>query len=254
MRVLLLGGTGEASRLAACLARDDRFDTTLSLAGVTQSPMLSPVPCRIGGFGGTDGLCAWLRAECIEAVIDATHPYAQRISANARYATEAAGVPLLRIERAPWRPQPGDRWTLVPDADAAAAAIGPVPLRVLLTVGSKSLAAFRAAPQHHYVIRCIDPPDPSLLPPHAELLLARGPFALAAEAALLANRHIARLVSKNSGGDATGAKLAACRNAGIPVVMIDRPDSVSGAAPTDPLAWLLALHRDRPPQPCERGA
>ena len=248
MRVLLLGGTGEASRLAACLAFDSRFDATLSLAGATQSPMLPPIRCRIGGFGGADGLCAWLRAERIEAVIDATHPYAQQISTNARRATEAAGVPLLRIERPPWRPQPGDRWTLAPNAEAAAAALGPAPRRVLLTVGSKSLAAFRAAPQHHYVIRCIDPPDPSLLPPHAELLLARGPFALAAEATLLADQRIRCLVSKNSGGDATGAKLAACRVAGIPVVMIDRPECVSDAPPTDPLEWLLALHRNRPPQ------
>ena len=250
--MLLLGGTGEASRLAACLALDDRFEATLSLAGATQSPMLPAVACRIGGFGGADGLRAWLRTEGIEAVIDATHPYARRISANARLATAAAGVPLLRIERSPWGAQTGDRWTLVPNAEAAAAALGPAPLRVLLTVGGKSLAPFRAAPQHHYVIRCIDPPDPSLLPPHGELVLARGPFALAAEAELLASRQIACLVSKNSGGDATAAKLAACRNAGIAVVMIDRPEPISGASPTDPLAWLLALHRA--PQPCARGA
>ncbi len=247
MRVLLLGGTTEASMLARHLAGDVRFAATLSFAGVTDHPVPPPIAWRVGGFGGADGLRTWLHAERIEAVIDATHPYAVRISRNAAVAAAAAAVPLWRVERPPWTEGAGDRWIRVGDAEAAAAALGETPQRVLLTLGSKGLAAFRDAPMHRYVVRCIDAPAPALLPPHAELVLARGPFALADETALLAAHRITRLVSKNSGGTATAAKLTAARQAGIVVVMIDRPPAALAASGTvaQALDWLEARHRER---------
>ena len=247
MRVLLLGGTTEASNLARQLAGDTRFRATLSLAGVTRNPAPSTLARRIGGFGGASGLYAWLRAEDVTAVVDATHPFAARISCNAAAAAAAAGIPLLRIARPPWEAEPGDRWVRVQDVENAAAALGRTPRRVLLTVGSKSLKPFRAAPMHDYVIRCIDAPDSSLLPPRAALLLARGPFALHSELALLESHRIQVLVCKNSGGEATSAKLQAARQAGLPVIMIDRPRALAvadGAIAADAMQWLLRLHQE----------
>ncbi len=146
MRVLILGGTTEASRLADALAGDGRHDATLSLAGVTRHPLLPAIPVRIGGFGGADRLAAWLQDHATEALVDATHPFAQAISRNAVLAAAEAGVPLLRVARPEWRPVPGDRWTVVPTMRAAAAALGPVQRRVLLTVGTREVGAFRDGP------------------------------------------------------------------------------------------------------------
>jgi precorrin-6A/cobalt-precorrin-6A reductase len=249
MRVLLLGGTTEASKLAELLADDPRFCATLSLAGVTQAPVLPRIAHRIGGFGGANGLSRWMRAQGIAALIDATHPYAVQMSRHAVLAAAEEGIPLLRINRPAWMPQDGDRWVMVRDAAEAAGALGDLPRRVLLTLGSKGVAAFCGAPAHHYVVRCIDAPDPSLLPPRSELLLARGPFTLGAELALLAERRIDVLVSKNSGGTATAPKLEAARRLGLPVLMIERPaaedDASSAVTAEDAMRWLLALHQGR---------
>ena len=250
LHVLLLGGTGEASALAAQLSDDSRFRATLSLAGVTRAPALPQIHHRIGGFGGVAGLSVWLRREAVAAVIDATHPYAVQMSRHAEAAAAETGIALLRIERPAWTAQEGDRWIHVRDAQAAAAALGAESLRVLLTLGSKSLAPFRAAPRHHYVIRCIDPPDPVLLPPQAELVLARGPFTLASEIALLRERRIDLLVSKNSGGDATVQKLHAARLLDRPMIMIDRPSGASLASTVETVEaagrWLVMLHGRQP--------
>ena len=251
MRVLLLGGTTEASALAAMLADDPGFSATLSLAGATRSPVLPATAYRIGSFGGVDGLAGWLRAERVEALVDATHPYAVQMSRHAAAAAANVGIPCLRIDRPAWTAQPGDRWTTVRDADAAAAALGAEPRRVLLTVGSKALLPFgRTA--HRYVIRCIDPPDPALLPPQAELLLARGPFTLDGETALLAERRIEVLVSKNSGGAATAPKLEAARRLGLPVLMIERPAPPGGASAAataaDAMRWLSERRLQRVPR------
>ncbi len=252
MRVLVLGGTGEASALAALLAEDRRFSATLSLAGVTRAPALPRIAHRIGGFGGAAGLADWLRADRTEALVDATHPYALQISRHAGLAAAAAGIPLLRVDRPPWAAQAGDRWQRAATLEGAAAALGPVPRRVLLTVGSKGLAPFRAV-AHRYVIRCIDPPDPDRLPEGATLLLARGPFTLQDETALLAQHRIERLVSKNSGGEATVAKLEAARRLGVTVVMIDRPAGGGGAADAvEAMRWLrqgLRLCRSQAAEP-----
>jgi precorrin-6A/cobalt-precorrin-6A reductase len=223
MRVLILGGTTEASELARMLAGDARFAATLSLAGRTRSPLAQPIPCRIGGFGGVDGLAAYLRAHRTDALIDATHPFAAQMSRHAAAAAGRAGTPLCVVLRPEWRKLPGDRWHVVPDMQAAASALGAAPQRVLLTVGQKDLAPFAAAPQHQYLIRSVDQPPPSSLPPGAVVITARGPFAVADERRLMQENAIEALVTKNSGGDATRPKLDAARALDIPVVMVARP-------------------------------
>lgn len=223
LRVLILGGTTEASALARLLVRDARFEPVLSLAGRTRAPVPPPIPWRIGGFGGASGLAAFLRAERIDALLDATHPFAARMSGNACEAAALTGVALLRINRPAWRRQAGDRWTEVADMAAAAHALGTVPLRVLLTIGQQDLAPFTAAPWHDYLIRSVDAPEPAHLPPRARVLAARGPFQETAERVLLGEENIEVLVTKNSGGSATAAKLAAARALGLSVVIVARP-------------------------------
>jgi len=223
VRVLILGGTTEASALARRLAGDARFDAVLSFAGVTRAPLLPPVAVRVGGFGGAAGLAAFLRAENFDVLIDATHPFAVQIKRNASAAAAQAGIAHLRALRPPWSAQPGDRWREVADMADAARALGDAPRRVLLTIGQKELAPFRAAPWHDYVLRSVDPPDPALVPRGAVVIAARGPFIVADEIALLRAHRIDVIVTKNSGGDATAAKLAAARALGIEVVMVRRP-------------------------------
>lgn len=221
-RLLILGGTGEASALARLLADDPRFAPTLSLAGRTATPAPSPIPRRIGGFGGADGLARYLAEAGVETLVDATHPFAARITANAVQAAARASIPLLRLRRPPWPTDPA--WLQADDATAAADLLGPAPSRVLLTVGRQDLAPFRTrAPHHEYWARSIDPPDPDVLPPRTHVLLARPPYALGHEVTLLARHRIARLVTKNAGGPATAAKLEAARRCGVDVVMIARP-------------------------------
>jgi precorrin-6A/cobalt-precorrin-6A reductase len=239
LRLLLLGGTSEASELGRRLAQDD-VEATLSLAGRTARPAASPLPTRIGGFGGVAGLARYLRENKIDAVVDATHPFAARMSANAVAACAQMGVALAVLTRPPWPLEPG--WREVGDATEAAEALGEAPRRVLLTVGRLSAGAFRAAPQHHYVLRSIDAPDD--LPPEVELVLARPPFSLADERELMIGRRIEIVVSKNAGSEATRAKLDAARELGLPVVMIRRPPA--GAATTfhDVESALRWIHRE----------
>ena len=254
MRLLILGGTTEANRLADALAGDPRHDVTLSLAGVTRTPVLPPVPVRIGGFGGADGLADWLRARETEALIDATHPFAREISRNAVLAAGRTGVPILRLARPEWRPVPGDRWLVVPTMQAAVLALGPQRRRVLLTVGTREVGAFRDGPSHDYVLRSVDPPPPDLLPPGCRVLAMRGPFGLDAELSLLRDLGTEVIVSKNSGGTATAPKLQAARRLGLPVILVARPPEPDGA-PTvadwpAALRWLEALdHATTSPTP-----
>jgi precorrin-6A/cobalt-precorrin-6A reductase len=224
MRILILGGTAEASALAKLIAGDDRFQPTLSLAGRTASPAAPPIPYRIGGFGGSEGLAAWIKAEGASAVVDATHPFAARISANAVKAASAAGVPLVTVIRPAWTPQKGDRWIPVPTPEAAGAALGPVPRTVFLTTGRLELPAFATAPQHSYIARVIDHPGDVALPPRIDFIYDRGPFDTAAEVRLFRERRADIVVSKNSGGSATYGKIEAARLLRLPVVMIERPD------------------------------
>jgi precorrin-6A/cobalt-precorrin-6A reductase len=237
-RILILGGTTEARQLAGKLARRADFSVTLSLAGRTESPVAQGVPVRVGGFGGAEGLAAHLREERIDLLIDATHPYATRISSNAAEAAAKSGVPIFALRRPGWEPVAGDRWTPVDSVAEAASALGMAPRCVFLAIGRQEAGAFEAAPQHRYIIRSVDPVEPKLVVPDALYLLARGPFPEAEERALLEKHGIDAVVSKNSGGEATYGKITAARALGIEVVMVRRPTlpGVPSAETVDALA------------------
>ncbi|PWC39061.1 cobalt-precorrin-6A reductase [Azospirillum sp. TSO35-2] len=223
LKALILGGTTEATALAKRLAGHPRIDARVSLAGRTKNPVLPPLPTRIGGFGGAEGLADYLRAEGIAAVIDATHPFAAQISANAALACARAGVPLRLLTRPAWAAGPRDRWIAVPDMAVAALAVRDLGDAVFLTIGRQEVAAFEATPDKRYLIRAVDPPEPMPALPRATLILDRGPFTLAGELALMRAHGVEVVVSKNSGGHATDAKLEAARELGLPVVMVERP-------------------------------
>jgi precorrin-6A/cobalt-precorrin-6A reductase len=239
--VLILGGTAEARQLAGLLADRTDIKATLSLAGRTAAPAAQPVPVRVGGFGGADGLASYLTAEGIDALIDATHPYAAVISRNAAEATAAARVPLVALRRPAWAAVAGDRWVDVDDMAAAVAALGATPSRAFLAIGRQEVAAFTAATQHHYLIRSVDPIEPPLNVPNATYIVSRGPFAEGDERVLLSQHRIETVVAKNSGGGATYGKIAAARSLGLTVVMLRRPalpDVPAVATPHDAVAWL----------------
>jgi precorrin-6A/cobalt-precorrin-6A reductase len=239
--VLILGGTAEARQLAERLAERGDLAVTLSLAGRTAAPAPQAVPVRRGGFGGADGLAAHLREQRIDALIDATHPYAAAISANAASAAAIAGVPLLALRRPPWKREAGDDWIEVAIVEDAVGALGIAPRRVFLALGRKELAPFVAAPQHVYLVRSVDPVDPPLAVPHASYITARGPFTEQQDRALLESHRIEVIVAKNSGGSATYGKIAAARTLRIPVVMLKRPvlpDVASVATIDAVIAWL----------------
>jgi precorrin-6A/cobalt-precorrin-6A reductase len=243
MRVLILGGTTEASLLARRLAQRDDIAAILSFAGRTENPRQPPIPFRIGGFGGVDGFYDFLLAQHIQAVVDATHPFAVRISENAISACQRAGVPLVAFTRPAWEQQDGDRWISADDTEAAVRALGEVPRRVLLTHGRLQLAPFASAPQHSYVVRTIDRPADIMTLPRHRLILARGPFLTGDEAQLMRQERIEIVVTKNSGGRSTYAKIEAARTLQIPVVMIRRPQirRVDALFDVDQvMAWLDA--------------
>lgn len=229
-RALVLGGSTEARILATRISADPHLDGVISLAGRTSAPLAHDLPTRTGGFGGVEGLTRYLIDERISHVVDATHPFAARISANARAACAAAGVPLLVLTRPPWVMAQGDRWIEVTDNFAAAGALGDSPRRVFLAIGRQGVADFRIAPQHEYVLRVIEPPNADDLPPCCEVIFGRGPFDLEDEIALMRDRRIEIVVTKNSGGALAYAKIEAARTLGLDVVMIARP--ANGVAPT----------------------
>lgn len=241
MRILVLGGTMEASELADRLAERKDIRTCLSLASRTQLPAPQTLETRLGGFGGVAGLAAYLRENAIDLLIDATHPFAARISKNAVAAAREAGVPILRYTRQPWTSVPGDDWTEVPDLDAAAALLADMPHRcVFLTVGRLGLAAFEAAPQHHYIVRSIDPPDRLRLPDY-RMLLHRGPFDELSEAAFMAAEHVEIMVTKNTGGEAPYGKVAAARRLGLPVIIVTQPPDAGAPACYEIDAMMAAI-------------
>lgn len=233
-RVLILGGTELANRLVAALREaEPALDIILSLAGRTRNPVLPDCTVRTGGFGGAEGLADYLKAEGISAVIDATHPYAAEISANAAEAARQTDMPCLHLVRPAWTPEPGDNWHPASDNAAAARILDELssraPLTVFLTIGRQELAPYLFLMNCAFVVRAVEPPPEEDLPPDAKLVLARGPFTEADELAFLRENGIDILVSKNGGGAATYAKIAAARKLGMPVVMVERPSSPGGA-------------------------
>jgi precorrin-6A/cobalt-precorrin-6A reductase len=226
MRILILGGTGEARELAAELEAEG-IDVISSLAGRVSQPRLPVGRVRIGGFGGADGLAAYLRAEGVTRVADATHPFAATISANAARAASQAGVPLLVLRRPGWEPDPS--WDTVPDVRAAAAAVAAWPGNaVFLTTGRRDLGAFASDGRHQFLVRAVDPPDGSV-PPRMTLIVDRGPYTVEGETRLMRDHGIGLLVTKNSGGPMTVAKLRAARDLGVRVVMVERPPLPPGS-------------------------
>jgi precorrin-6A/cobalt-precorrin-6A reductase len=240
--VLVLGGTSEGRELAAGLVPAGRAVVS-SLAGRVASPRLPPGEVRVGGFGGVDGLAEYLRAQRISAVIDATHPFAARITGNAAAACARTGTPLLVLRRPAWTPVAGDRWTTVADLPTAASSVASLDpdSRVLLTTGRQGAAVFAAAPQRFW-LRSVDPPE-GPRPARCELILERGPFTVDGELGLFRELAIDVLVTKNSGGPMTRAKLFAARQLGLPVLVVDRPALPDGVLVVDTvaagLAWVL---------------
>ena len=216
--------------MAGRLAGHPDLDVTLSLAGRTASPAKQPVPLRVGGFGGVAGLADYLARERIDVLIDATHPHAAIISANAAAAARQSRVTLIALRRPPWIAIAGDRWVEVGDVRQAIGALGQTPRRVFVALGRNELGPFREAPQHHYLIRSVDPVEPPLPLPHVSYLTGRGPFSETDDRALLAAHRIEAVIAKNSGGSATYGKIAAARALGIEVVMVRRPSALDGPA------------------------
>lgn len=202
-----------------------------SYAGRTDAPMGQPIHMRVGGFGGVEGLRAYLQAEKVTHVIDATHPFAAQMSANAVAACAAESVPLIALERAPWVAGEGDRWTHVADIPAAVAALSGAPKRVFLAIGRLHVQDFAAQPQHDYLLRLVDAPTGALPLPQVRVVVARGPFDVDDDNALMRDHGTEIIVAKNAGGKGAVAKIAAARALGLPVVMIDRP-----AVPNRPVA------------------
>jgi len=245
----LLGGTTEASRLARAL-KDAGVDAIFSYAGRTESPVAQPLPTRVGGFGGVAGLLAWLRDQQITHVVDATHPFAAQMSQNAVTACAAIGVALIALERPAWLPQAGDSWLCVPDVAAAVVALPETPSRVFLAIGRQHLAPFATRPQHQYLLRWVDAPTDELPLPHAQVVIARGPFTVEGDRALLQEHRITHVVAKNSGGAGAAAKLEAARSLGLPVILINRPkvpERRTAATVAQVMAWLgnhCGLHKE----------
>jgi len=221
-KILILGGTTEAGILAARLA-ERRETAVLSYAGRVDDPKPQPVETRVGGFGGAAGLADYIRVNNVTHLVDATHPFATQISGNAVVAAQTTGTPLIALSRAPWHPVPGDDWRFVPDIPAAVAALAGPARRIFLALGRLHLAAFAARPQHHYILRLVDPPATAPPLPHHTVIVARGPFDPAGDTALLKAHRADLVVAKNAGGTGASAKLAAARGLGLPVLMIDRP-------------------------------
>lgn len=216
-------------------------EAVFSYAGRTETPGPQPLPRRIGGFGGVAGLAEYLAREKITHVIDATHPFAVQMSRNAAAACGTAQIPLIALERPPWQAGPEDRWTIVPDTAGAVAALAGPARRVFLAIGRQTLDAFAARPQHHYLVRLVDPPTDPLPLPHVEVVVARGPFDLAGDLALLGHHRTQLVVAKNAGGSGASAKIAAARRLGLPVVMIDRPEPAArrvAAQVDEVMGWL----------------
>ncbi len=209
--------------MARAVAERD-VDAVFSYAGRVASPKAQPLPTRVGGFGGVAGLVQYLQEHNITHVVDATHPFAAQMSWNAFEACQQVGADLVALTRSAWQAQAEDHWTHVADIDGAVAALAGDPKRVLLALGKLNVPAFAAQPQHHYVLRLVDEPETPPAPPNHTVVVARGPFDVAGDRALMQEHGIELVVCKNAGGVGAEAKLTAARELGVPVIMIDRPN------------------------------
>ncbi|GAA5044926.1 cobalt-precorrin-6A reductase [Streptomyces similanensis] len=247
MRVLILGGTTEARRLAELLDAVPDLRVTSSLAGRVAGPRLPPGEVRVGGFGGAENLAGWLGEHRVDALVDATHPFAERISRHAARAAAVADVPLLVLRRPGWTPMAGDRWHEAGSLAQAAALLPSLGRRVFLTTGRTGLAAFAGLDDLWFLVRSVEAPEPPH-PARMEVLLDRGPFTLDGERELLRRHRVDVLVTKDSGGAATAPKLTAAREAGLPALVVRRPpvpaDLPVVPTPERAAAWLTA-RRDR---------
>ncbi len=235
--ILLLAGTSEARLLARRLA--ERFPTvriTASFAGAVKALPDLGVPTRVGGFGGVEGLSDYLKKEKVSLVIDATHPFAARMSRNACLAAETLGLPLIRLERPAWQPVPGDTWISVSSLEEAAAVL-PSGARAFLAIGRKDIHLFAHRHDIHGLARMIEPPEPPL-PDAWDLILQRPPLSSGEEIALFKDHRITHVVAKNSGGDSSHAKIEAARHLGLPVIMVERPDPGNAQTVADIAAVL----------------
>ena len=239
--LLVLGGTIEATALCKRLA-EDGIQATVSFAGRVERPARHPIPRRIGGFGGPEGLAIYLRDHHVTHVVDATHPFAAQMSRNAVTACARAKVPMVALTRPAWTAQNGDAWTRVPDISGAVAALKREAERVMLAVGRMHLDEFTPNPQHFYLLRLVDPPETPPSFPHHHVLVSRGPFTMASDRAILEEFEIDTVVSKNAGGSGAYAKIEAARDLRLPVVMIDRPVLPARAEVHDPQAVIDWLH------------
>ncbi len=243
-KVLLLGGTTEASQLARALV--DHWlgagrQAVFSYAGRTERPAPQPLPQRLGGFGGVAGLMEYITCEGITHVVDATHPFAEQMSRNAIAACAGTGVALTALQRPAWRAEAGDQWIHVKDMEGAVAALPEHGSRVFLAIGKQNLATFASKSRNHYLLRLVDPPKDALPLPNTSVVIARGPFDARGDKALMAEHGITHVVAKNAGGSGAEAKLIAARALDVPVIMIDRPQLPERAicsSAKEVLAWL----------------
>lgn len=241
-KILILGGTGDARELATRVAEMPGMEVITSLAGRTHQPATFSETTRVGGFNGVLGLTDYLRQHHIDRLIDATHPFAAQISFNAATAAAVVGIPHLMVIRPPWKPELDDRWIDVNSYADAAAVLPQLAQRIFLTIGRLELPAFAHLRDLWFLMRMVDPPQPDAPTPPGTLLLERGPFSLESERSLLREYEIGAIVSKNSGGDATYAKILAARELRLPVVMVQRPPMPVGEQVGDiesACAWLL---------------
>ncbi|MGH1349442.1 MAG: cobalt-precorrin-6A reductase [Methyloligellaceae bacterium] len=238
--ILILGGTQEANQLASVFA-EQNIHAVYSYAGRTWKPKPQPVPTRVGGFGGVQGMIDYLCSHGISHVIDATHPFAAQISSNAAQACNACNIPLMSLERRPWCRSEGDDWVDVKDISAAVAQLNNTGERVFLAIGKQDIAPFAGLNQHFFLLRFVEITGDEVLPYNCKIIKDRGPFILKNDMELLKKYQITKIVSKNSGGSGARAKIDAAREAGISVVMIARPASLNVQkvySPEEVMNWL----------------
>ena len=241
-RVLILGGTGDAIALATKASQISNVEIITSLAGRTQTPTAIAGSVRVGGFGGVTGLSGYLRDRQIDYLIDATHPFATQMSHNAAIATHDVGIPYLMLVRPAWEKMPHDRWIEVESIEAAALALEQTAKRVFLTIGRQQLAPFARLQFIWFLMRSIDPPSPDIALPNGITVLDRAPFTIEQEKKLIIGHAIDTIVSKNSGGNATYAKIIAARELEIPIIMVQRsptPPVEQVADVEGAIDWLL---------------